>query len=338
MFCEYCKTEFKTISALNNHKLKAKYCLIIQGKIESDPHKDIYICHICEKVLSSKKYLEIHEQKCKGRKKENIFNCEFCDKVLSSKQNLELHIKKCKIIKDKEEFNCEYCKKNLSTKQNLENHKNICSEKKDKEIQQKDKALKEQEQIIIKIKTQKEDYKEQLEKKDLQIKELQDKLERIANKAIEKPTTTNNLNTLNIASIIDFNNVDKVKDLIENKLNINHVVDGQKGLANFVKDNLLTDDTGKLLYVCTDPSRHIFKYKDSSGEVKKDVEAKKLTNYILEGGIRTKSSNIGNDWCKDDKGDINMNRFNIMLEQQQSIMKLSDDNNNFKKELASITS
>ena len=263
MFCEYCKTEFKTISALNNHKLKAKYCLIIQGKIESDPHKDIYICHICEKVLSSKKYLEIHEQKCKGRKKENIFNCEFCDKVLSSKQNLELHIKKCKIIKDKEEFNCEYCKKNLSTKQNLENHKNICSEKKDKEIQQKDKALKEQEQIIIKIKTQKEDYKEQLEKKDLQIKELQDKLERIANKAIEKPTTTNNLNTLNIASIIDFNNVDKVKDLIENKLNINHVVDGQKGLANFVKDNLLTDDAGKLLYVCTDPSRHIFKYKSS---------------------------------------------------------------------------
>ena len=338
MFCEYCKTEFKTISALNNHKLKAKYCLIIQGKIESDPHKDIYICHICKKVLSSKKYLEIHEQKCKGRKKENIFNCEFCDKVLSSKQNLELHIKKCKIIKDKEEFNCEYCKKNLSTKQNLENHKNICSEKKDKEIQQKDKALKEQEQIIIKIKTQKEDYKEQLEKKDLQIKELQDKLERIANKAIEKPTTTNNLNTLNIASIIDFNNVDKVKDLIENKLNINHVVDGQKGLANFVKDNLLTDDAGKLLYVCTDPSRHIFKYKDSTGEVKKDVEAKKLTNYILEGGIRCKSSNIGNDWCKDDKGDINMNRFNIMLEQQQSIMKLSDDNNSFKKELASITS
>jgi hypothetical protein len=166
----------------------------------------------------------------------------------------------------------------------------------------------------------------------------QDKLERIASKAIEKPTTTNNLNTLNIASMIDFNNVDKVKDLIENKLNINHVVDGQKGLANFVKDNLLTDDAGKLLYICTDPSRHIFKYKDSSGEVKKDIEAKKLTNYILEGGIRSKSSNIGNDWCKDDKGDIHIDRFNIMIEQQQSIMKLSDDNNSFKKELASITS
>ena len=32
------------------------------------------------------------------------------------------------------------------------------------------------------------------------------------------------------------------------------------------------------MYVCTDPSRQIFKYKDISGELKKDVEAKKLTN------------------------------------------------------------
>ena len=34
MNCEYCNSTFKTISALNNHKNKAKYCLILQGKIE----------------------------------------------------------------------------------------------------------------------------------------------------------------------------------------------------------------------------------------------------------------------------------------------------------------
>ena len=277
------------------------------------------------------------------------FICMYCNKILSTKSSLNLHIKTAKYcIKIQEEnkvkiekqmFECEDCLKNFSTKQNLNIHYKNCKKLEQKSIiGEKDKKIIKLEINLQNVEKQKQDYKEQLEKKDLQIKELQDKLERIATKAIEKPTTTNNLNTLNIASIIDFNNVDKVKDLIENKLNINHVVDGQKGLANFVKDNLLTDDTAKLLYVCTDPSRHIFKYKDSTGEVKKDVEAKKLTNYILEGGIRTKSSDIGNDWCKDDKGDINMNRFNIMLEQQQSIMKLSDDNNSFKKELASITS
>ena len=81
----------------------------------------------------------------------------------------------------------------------------------------------------------------------------------------------------------------------------------------------------------------MFRYKDINGEIKKDVEAKKLTDYILNGGIRTKSADIGNEWCKDEDGDINMTKFDIMLEQQQSIMKLRDDNNTFKKELVAIT-
>ena len=34
--CEHCETIFKTKSALNNHKNKAKYCLTIQGKLEND--------------------------------------------------------------------------------------------------------------------------------------------------------------------------------------------------------------------------------------------------------------------------------------------------------------
>jgi len=166
-------------------------------------------------------------------------------------------------------------------------------------------------------------------------------LDRIANKAIDKPTTTNNTTTnniLTIASPIDFNDIDKAKYIIDNNLDINYVVDGQKGLARFVKDKILTDDNGKLTYLCSDSSRNVFKYKDNTGEIKKDVEAKKLTKYILNGGIRTKSANIGNEWCKDDSGDIDINKFSLMMEQQESIMKLSDDNCNFKKELASITS
>jgi hypothetical protein len=142
---------------------------------------------------------------------------------------------------------------------------------------------------------------------------------------------------LNITSYIDFNDINKIKDTIESKLNINHVVNGQKGLAKFVKDNLLTDENGKLTYLCSDPSRHIFRYKDETGEIKKDVEAKKLTNYIIEGGIRIKSADIGNEWCKDDDGDIDMTKFSIILEKQESIMKLRDDNNTFKRELASMT-
>ena len=339
MICEYCNTEFKTTSALNNHKNKAKYCLIIQGKIE--PKEEVFKCNLCEKILSSKQMLELHKKKCDGKKDEQ-FKCEFCHKILSSKQKLEIHKKKCEIIEEKVEFKCEYCDKILSTKQKLENHKNICDkkkdkelERKDKELERKDKELKELKENNIKIETQNENYKEQLKKQEEQIKDLQDKLEKLANKAIDRPTTTNN--TLNIASFMDFNDIDKAKNMIENKLDINHVIDGQKGLARFVKDMFLTDDDGKLLYLCTDPSRRIFKYKDSTGEIKKDIEAKKLTDYILKGGIRSQSAVIGNEWCKDDDGDININKLNIMMEHQESIMRLNDDNNSFKKELASIT-
>ena len=102
--------------------------------------------------------------------------------------------------------------------------------------------------------------------------------------------------------------------------------------------NILTDNNGELIYVCTDPSRGVFKFKDTTGELKKDLEAKKLTSYILEGGIKNKSADIGNEWCKDDTGEFDMKKFTILMVPQQSIMNLSQDNNVLKKELASLTS
>ena len=36
MLCEYCNTNFKTTSSLNNHKIKAKYCLRIQEEINTE--------------------------------------------------------------------------------------------------------------------------------------------------------------------------------------------------------------------------------------------------------------------------------------------------------------
>jgi beta-xylosidase len=349
MKCEYCNSEFKSTSALNNHKNKAKYCLLIQGKLE---HKEkVYKCERCEKILSSKQYLELHKQKCEG-KKEKIeeFKCEYCNKILSSKQYLENHIKKCEIIEEKEEFKCEYCNKILSTKQMLENHKNICIIKKDKEIkvlkeklESKDKELKEKDKLNIRLKLQNENYEKQVEKQEEQNKVLLNKLENLASKAIDKPTsivsnTTTN-NNLNIATSMDFDNIEHIKNLIDNYLTINHIVDGQKGIANFVKETMLIDDNGIPKYVCTDPSRNIFKYKDTNGEIKKDVEAKKLTGSVIKGGIRAKTALLGNEWVEREENSNNyLNKLEIMMEFQENIHKLGDNNTSFRKELALITS
>ena len=169
---------------------------------------------------------------------------------------------------------------------------------------------------------------------------LKDDHELIKEIAKQPKTTNNNTtnNTLNITTCLDFNNIDKIKNVIENDFDIDYAVRGQKGLAHFVNEKLLKDDNGKPIYICTDPSRQIFKYKDDKGEIRKDVEAKKLTNYIVDGGIKTKTTNVSKEWYTNDDGNLDMTKFNIMLDQQQSILKLKDDNNIFKKELASLTS
>ena len=69
----------------------------------------------------------------------------------------------------------------------------------------------------------------------------------------------------------------------------------------------------------------------------RDRIQKKLTDYIVDGGIKKKTVDVANEWYTDDNGDIDMEKFNFMMDTQQSILNLKEDNNSFKKELASIT-
>ena len=101
-FCEYCKTEFKTKLILNHHQNTAKYCLIIQGKVQKEDFK----CELCNKNISSKQKLENHKKICSKE-----YKCDLCNRILSSKQKLENHKSIC--VK-KKEFN--KIKKELESK------------------------------------------------------------------------------------------------------------------------------------------------------------------------------------------------------------------------------
>jgi len=61
MNCEFCNNQFSTLSALNNHKNTAKYCLIIQNK---DP-KSNFKCRYCDKKFTSKYGMSNHQNNCK---------------------------------------------------------------------------------------------------------------------------------------------------------------------------------------------------------------------------------------------------------------------------------
>ena len=325
MICEFCNKELCSNSALNYHKKTAKYCLKLQGvEIKNN---EVFTCEFCNKDFSLKHHLSTHKLVCKNKEKYELINKikeELKEQFEKEKEELKEQfekekeeLKKC-FEKEKEELQ-EFFKKEIRYKENIINDLKV-KEKIIRELQYK-------EDIISELKEEKSELKGQL----MTLKDDHSVLKEIA----KQPKHTTN-NTLHITSSIDFDNIDKIKDVIDNDFNINYAIDGQKGVAKFVKEKLLQDDSGNYMYVCTDPSRQIFKYKDNKGEIKKDVEAKKLTNYIVDGGIKKKTIDVSNEWYTKEDGAIDMEKFNIMLEQQQDILKIEGNNNTFKKELAAL--
>jgi len=71
LICEFCKKTFKTVSAFNVHQKNAKYCLIIQGKMQPVNTVVIFDCKYCEKVLTSKQILNTHQLICEVKIKQD---------------------------------------------------------------------------------------------------------------------------------------------------------------------------------------------------------------------------------------------------------------------------
>ena len=230
-------------------------------------------CEHCNKEFKSNKILLNHQKKTKyclvlqGKFKkeeekngEDIYMCVHCTKTFCSKYSLDSHVINCKLFKL---YEIENCKEQLY----------------EQEQKYKEQLLEQEEKYKEQLLEQEEKYKEQLALKDLQIKELQDKMERICVKAIEKPTkisntinaTTNNIVFLNLSE----------DEIHEKCLNFSpETCQTLKDIAEYTVTNILTNDDGELIYNCTDASRHMFKFTDSNGKTVKDPNATKLISKI----------------------------------------------------------
>ena len=287
--------------------------------------------------------------------------CQFCKKMLSTLSALKYHQKSAKYCLDiqgnngNQNFSCEYCVKKFNTKQHLITHYISCKEKKKNEIEEEEENIKilniSLQYEIIKLKSQnkklKEKYKKDITKLKEELYRMEGKLQVHENNqdclydiAKQSKITNTNINNkiLSIQSSFDFNNTEYVKQLIEEKYDKNYLFQGQKGIAQFAVDYILRDDNGQLKYVCTDPSRQIFKYKDSEGFIKKDVEAKKLTGFLVNSGIQEKTHDVAIEFWTDDLGNIDGEKCSSMLETAQSVKNIKNDNTIFKKELINIIS
>ena len=335
-------------------------------------------CEYCNKTLKNIYSLKKHYNVCKVKKNLEIekLKCNYCNKIFTSKSSLNNHQKTAKYCLDLQNklnflFECEFCKKKFSRKCVLTNHANICKAKKNKEeiikekkINNKIKILSEKVKVLeetlkekekekdnlrllvenLNYKTQEENYKEQ-------IKDLQNKFDKIANKAIDRPTITNNTINNNKFLVNVFPSQTEIESKIESKFNDKYLHDGIKGVAQFVFDHIVKLEDGSIAYICFDISRQIFKYKDENGVEIKDPKAFKLKKMIKPGLLKQSQTLL--DYFRDEceymekrkaQGlEIDNKEYKIMNTLREKAFEVGceilsiEDTNKFNTELSNLT-
>ena len=292
-------------------------------------------CRFCKKIFSTKSSLNNHQKTakyCLSLQDKNMqitkFDCEFCDKHFTSNKQLLSHLLNCK---------------NKEKNQELENIRNQMNQELENLRNEKDK-------IIIKLNTQIENFEKQENNYIEQIKELQNKLERTLAKAIEKPTTTNNT-VNNKIELHTFPSQREIDRKIESQFNDKYLLDGMKGVVQFVYDHIVKLEDGSIAYACFDTSRQIFKYKDEKGNEIKDPKANKLRKMIKPGLLRQSQTllNYFVDECeymetrKNNGLDVDGNEYRTMNTLRDKAFEVGceilnlEDTNKFSIELANLS-
>jgi len=284
------------------------------------------ICEYCKNEFKNSKSMHHHQRKTKycldiQKKSKNIieYKCAGCYKLFYDKNCFNSHNKLCLdvLIHTIDELNKkvkELEHENKMSEDNVQYFQNECNILK-QHLLEKDKAVKE--------------YQEQ-------IKVLQEHLVSVTKTAVLKPTTVNNNNKILNMSILNLNEID-IKNIIKDKYIKDMIYDGQKGVAKFATEFILKDSDGNLTYSCTDLSRKVFKYKNESGELEKDINAKKLTMILSGNGLFEKTTELSREYWTNEDGSLDNDKFNALFSKASEIYYMKEDNTIFRNELANMT-
>ena len=244
-------------------------------------------------------------------------NCEYCGASLKTLSSLKLHQKTAKYCLSQqnntniEEHSCTACSKKFNRKSSLDNHLKICKEntfenerrlkyenrekeliafyEKDRIIQEKDRIISEKDKIIEEQKIIIKEFQDDQRKQN---KDLTDRIQSLAEKAIAKPSTLNQNTTNQI-----INNMMPITDahLQEHVQNLNpvHVQNGASGYAKYALEFPLKD-----MIVCTDFQRRNCKYKDENGNVVSDPEMTKITKRLFS-AIKERNEELINEYSSE---------------------------------------
>jgi regulator of replication initiation timing len=217
--------------------------------------------------------------------------CEHCKNTFKTLSSLNYHKTNAKYClksrnKSSTNFRCEFCSKNLSSKHWLESHINKCTSNIDA-IKKHNKSLEDENKQLNIINNMLESQLiEQKVSYERTIKDLQDKLENIAIKAVQKSTTTVKNTQIN-------NYIQKMQPITQEilmdhtpHLTIEHIKKGASGYAEYALEGPLKDRIA-----CVDYSRRKIKFKDTEGNIITDPEMAKLAPMFFD-SIKDKSSQL----------------------------------------------
>ena len=221
--------------------------------------------------------------------------CSFCKNEFSNRSSLHHHQKTAKYcIKlqggSNKSYKCQYCEKSMSTKQNLNIHISNCIKYKEnlsiKKWENDKKILVNKYELIKKSDIDKINFlQDELRKKDIYIKQLQDKLENIAVNAVSRSTTTHKTMINNyiqqLQPVTDKHFSDNV-----HHLTIDHIMKGPEGYAQYALEYPLKDRM-----LCVDYSRRKVKFKDKDGNVITDPEMTNLATKFFN-SIKDKNKEL----------------------------------------------
>jgi hypothetical protein len=213
--------------------------------------------------------------------------CDHCKNKFKTQSSLNYHKNNAKYCLQKrkqvnKDLVCQECQKSFSSKHWFNQHKNKCSMNIDKIKNSYDKIYQENNQLKTINNMLESQIADQKYRYEQQVKELQDKLENIAVKAVSRPThtTSNKTQINNFIQQLQPVTEEKLKESVTN-LTIDHIKKGPEGYAQYALDYPLKDKM-----ICVDYSRRKVKFKDKDGNVITDPEmtglASKFFNSIKD--------------------------------------------------------
>lgn len=266
--CDVCGSTLSTERILKIHKETTKRCLKLQQKSENSTETTVVIspslemkpcfrridCQLCSKNILKCKY-KSHLSSCKGFDEEKHV---LTKGVVCSKESGEPIVSKTLVV--------------ASTRK-MEEIKIL-----EEELLKKDKVIEKKDQIIEK----------HIEEK---FKIMENIIKTLEKKAFEPKTinkTMNNNKTMNIVKQyvtqpLDLNE-EKCKETVRDKLELKHIKDGERGIANLVIDELIRDKKNRKIYIvcCTKKSNDL-KYMDAAGDIVTDEGGMTFLKMITEG-------------------------------------------------------